>query len=386
MVYSHKSVELEYYIREGISPVAQDISNLRKHFQMRESLYRLLGLLPSFFREKNIIEIGPGSGHNSIYTASLLPKSYELVEPNPLGVKEIKKLFKNLTVKHTKPKIFLKSIDDFKSKKKYDIAISEGWLGGTDNYEKKMYTKFSSFVKSKGLLIHTFYPPIGGMATFLRRLISFRFINKKVTIKENTVTLEKAFTSHLKTMSSMTRSYKDWIHDNILNPHIYVGISTPRIFSKILNNKFSIYQSVPNFSCDWRWFKSLHGKKRNFNKNFLSEYDAISHCMIDYRMSGIKRSAKKNTELEKLCINFAIAAKENEDLGHTKYMKNIEPIFKKILKNTQFDLPASSKKGLFEAYSLLKKEKITINDVAKMPNFKFLFGRDQCYMTMINEN
>ena len=57
MVYSHKSVELEYYVREGISPVHQDISDLKKHFQTRESLYRLLGLIPSFFKGKDIIDM-----------------------------------------------------------------------------------------------------------------------------------------------------------------------------------------------------------------------------------------------------------------------------------------------------------------------------------------
>ena len=29
MVYSHKSVELEYYVRDGISPVHPDISDLK---------------------------------------------------------------------------------------------------------------------------------------------------------------------------------------------------------------------------------------------------------------------------------------------------------------------------------------------------------------------
>ena len=66
----------------------------------------------------------------------------------------------------------------------------------------------------------------------------------------------------------------------------------------------------------------------------------------------LRNETKKNTELEKMCLNFAIAAKDNEDLGHAKYMKNIEPVFKRILNNIQFDLPASSKKALVEAYSL----------------------------------
>ena len=117
MKFSHKSVLLEYYVREGISPVHQNISNLKKHFQTRESLYRLLGLLPNFFAKKNVLEVGPGSGHNSIYISSLFPKTYQLVEPNPIGVKDIKKIFKKLKVKHTKPIIFTKGLEDFKKKK-----------------------------------------------------------------------------------------------------------------------------------------------------------------------------------------------------------------------------------------------------------------------------
>ena len=184
MVYSHKSVELEYYIKEGISPVHQDISNLSKHFQIRSSLYRLLGLIPSFFTGKDIIEVGPGSGHNSIYTATLLPRTYELVEPNPLALKDISKIFGDLSIKHTKPNIISKCIEDFKSDKLYDIAICEGWLGGIHDYEKSMLIKLSSFVKSGGVMLITFYSPIGGMATFLRRLLAYRLISKKDSMKK----------------------------------------------------------------------------------------------------------------------------------------------------------------------------------------------------------
>ena len=47
--YLQKSVELDYYIKENISPVHYKISNIKKHFQIRNSLYRLLGFTPSFF-------------------------------------------------------------------------------------------------------------------------------------------------------------------------------------------------------------------------------------------------------------------------------------------------------------------------------------------------
>ena len=97
MNYSHKSIELEYYIREGISPVHYDLSDLKKHFQIRASLYRLLGLIPNFIEGKDILEIAPGAGHNSVYTSSLLPKTYDLVEPNPKGCRDIIEIFNNLS-------------------------------------------------------------------------------------------------------------------------------------------------------------------------------------------------------------------------------------------------------------------------------------------------
>ena len=105
MVYTHKSLQLEHYLKEKISPVNYDIPNLKKHFQIRGSLYRLLGLIPSFFKGKNVLEVGPGSGQNSIYIASLFPKIYDLLEPNPYACKDISKIFKKFSHKHTKPNL-----------------------------------------------------------------------------------------------------------------------------------------------------------------------------------------------------------------------------------------------------------------------------------------
>ena len=248
-----------------------------------------------------------------------------------------------------------------------------------------MLIKLSSFVKSGGVMVITFYSPIGGVATFLRRLLGYRLTSKKDPMKKKISILEKAFSSHLNTLSSMGRSHKHWIQDSILNPHIYVGISTPRLFTEILNDKFIIHQSVPKFATDWRWYKSLHGKQRKLNESFLAEYDTISHCMIDFRMNGVKRSVEKNKELEKICFDFAIIANDNENLGHEGYIKNVEPYLSKIISNIEPDLPQTSKKALHEVSTLLNKKILEIDDVAKMSEFSRFFGREQCYLSIINE-
>ena len=51
MKYAYKSIELDYYIDQGISPVHYNLKKINKHFQI-ESLYRLLFLQLVFLKER----------------------------------------------------------------------------------------------------------------------------------------------------------------------------------------------------------------------------------------------------------------------------------------------------------------------------------------------
>lgn len=57
---------LEYYAEHEISPVRQDLSDINRHFAKREKLYRQLGLPCVIFEGKKILEVGPGSGYNTL--------------------------------------------------------------------------------------------------------------------------------------------------------------------------------------------------------------------------------------------------------------------------------------------------------------------------------
>ena len=386
MKNKNQSIELEFYKREVISPVHYKLGDIKKHFETRSSLYQLLGLPPNLVHGKDVLEVAPGSGHNSVYTATLLPKTYDLVEPNPVGCKDIDSIFKHFTLDHTKPKLKQSTLGSFQTKKLYDIVITEGWPGGYLDFDKKMLRKLSLFVKPKGLMLISFFPPIGGMATYLRRLIGNRIISYKNNFKDKTDILSNAFASHLHNLKSMSRSNEHWIQDSILNPYVCVAHNTPNLCLKILKDKFEIYNSVPRFNNEWRWYKSLHGQSKSFNKNFISEYNKISHSLIDYRIEGINRSEKKNIELEKLCFNFASITEKNEEYGVEKYVKNIEPFLLKIIDNIKQDLPKNVSQSLIEANDLLKKDNIKIKDISKMKHFSSLFGREQCYLSFINKS
>lgn len=62
----HSNKFIEYYGAHEISPVKQDLSDLELHYAKREKLYRQLGIPCITFDQKKILEIGPGSGYNTL--------------------------------------------------------------------------------------------------------------------------------------------------------------------------------------------------------------------------------------------------------------------------------------------------------------------------------
>ena len=123
------------------------------------------------------------------------------------------------------------------TKKLYDLVITEGWPGGYLDYDKKMLRKLSKFTKPGGLIFITFLPPSGAVSTYLRRLIANRLINNNDKLLKKTKILKKAFSKHLQSMSSMTRSFDHWIQDSLINPYIVVGFNNPETTLNILGKK-----------------------------------------------------------------------------------------------------------------------------------------------------
>ena len=61
-----KNKFIEYYGKHEMSPVKQDLSDFNRHCAKREKLYRQLGMPVIAFEGKRILEVGPGSGYNTL--------------------------------------------------------------------------------------------------------------------------------------------------------------------------------------------------------------------------------------------------------------------------------------------------------------------------------
>jgi|GEM_PF-689650 len=370
---------LQFYMENNISPVSQDISDLMKHFDRRGSLYRYLGLPKLFFRDKNILEVGPGSGHNSLFVASCLPKSYDLLEPNPTGQSGITRLYREFDTEHTSPNLIKQRLEDFTPEQKYDLVISECWLG-VSLHERQMMAKLGTFLKPEGVLIITLASPIGAAANAFRRLLADKLTLGMTSFEERTKILVQAFAPHLSTMLDMTRPYDDWVQDCMINPGFMTICPTPEMFMEGMGNDFEIYNSYPRFDTDWRWYKSLYGKNKNFNERYMESYYKNSHNFYDYNSSHLERESVKNIVLENHCLKLLSLIVEMEENRDQRFQKDIISVVKEIQCNLS-EVSSSWAAGIEEFLTLFQEDKVTVDQVVKMEKLKYIFGRELLYVT-----
>ena len=175
---------LEFYRRHRISPVRQDIRDLGAHFGRRAALYRHLGILPAFLRGRTVVEIGPGSGFNSLYTASLEPSRYVLVEPNPRGVDDIGELFSAYPELAARIEVVAAAAEDFQTAHSFEFVFCEGMLalaGVAD--PAQLLAAVARHTAPGGVLVITCIDAVSQLAEVLRRFIAQRLIDERAIVE-----------------------------------------------------------------------------------------------------------------------------------------------------------------------------------------------------------
>ena len=322
---------IDFYIDKKVSPVSQDISNLNKHFDRRSSLYRHLGIPYGLIQGKSVIEFGPGSGYNSIYTASLKPSRYVLVDANRTGLEYAEKLMKKYSPQETQYEIVESFIEDYQPDKHFDLVLCEGTL--TKQNDPPIFLKhLANFVKPGGLLLITCTSSISMQGDFLRKVIGDAINDFTLPLNRQVELLLPIFKPQLSTLKGMSRPPEDWIIDSIIQP-LLIGkyFSIPEAI-EVLRSSFDIYGSSPNFLTDWRWYKDITGENKNYNEIAINLYYENAHNFWDYRFIFPKRSKSENVELISICNDIVEYVKKFQDEKNICDLQEIVKLINKQLK------------------------------------------------------
>jgi BarA-like signal transduction histidine kinase len=357
---------VDYYKNNNISPVSQNISDLKKHYQRREALYRQLGFLKESFMEKKIIEFGPGSGHNSLYTASLQTQKYVLVDGNPVGLERCRELLKdtdsNLTFHNS-------LIEDYTDQDKYDFVICEGTLP-MQHDPAMMLKTLSSFANQTGKIIITCVDSVSVLSDMLRRYACKVLLKNQSDRSLLVPFLETQFLN----LKGMSRPINDWIDDCVFQP-FQGSLFSIKDATLTLNSEFEIYQSSPNFLTDWRWYKDIHGDQ-SYNQRVIEQYLSQLHNFIDYRFVMPAGDMEVNKQLLSICDTI-VKDILTEDTSLQARQRIISSITKILGLNCNFH--EHTQLALKDYCQLISSE--NMSQEIKTNNFRYFFGRGQQYVS-----
>jgi SAM-dependent methyltransferase len=361
--------------------VRQNISDVARHFQRREALYRQLGIPPRSIYRRNVLEVGPGGGYNSLYTASLGPSRYLLLEGNPTGIAEIRQLFSNYPDWYRPIEIVHSRVEDWKPDAEFDFVFCEGLLSGVPN-PAQVLEKLSDATAPGGLLTITCVDHLSHFPETIRRALAQLAVDPADSLEAKTGKILPMMEPHLATLPGMSRRYDDWVIDNLIHPGSIIPLINFPDALAMLGSRFDYYSASPHFITDWRWYKSIVGNGWEFNDRAKEQFWAMAHNMLDYRRVLPARSSTANRRLYELCTG-ARAAVEGFELRREKVLLDR---FRVLLREIVEDAAAFSDDvaaALDEAATLLQRDRPDVRAVAGAPKFSGLFGRGQQYFSLI---
>jgi SAM-dependent methyltransferase len=283
---------VDYYRSNDISPVTQPLD--ARHASRRDSLYRLLGLAPVLVRGKNVLEFGPGSGHNAVYTASLGPARYVLVDANPRGLRETAE---NLAPFADVDVAIVDALFElFTTEERFDIVLAENVIP-TQHEPAAFLRRIASFAAPGGIVVCTTTDAVSIFAESGRRALAHRLAPMDLPLGERLERLRPVFAPHVATLPGMSRSLDDWILDNVTQPFFGSLLGAVEAISA-LEGSFDIYGGSPHVLVDWRWYKDLVGDARRFNERAIEAYETHALNLIDTRETFAAHDAAFGRELQ----------------------------------------------------------------------------------------
>ena len=294
---------LDYYQNERIIPVAQKIDDLKTHFARREALYRSCGIPSAWVAGKQVLEVGPGTGHNALFTYSLNPKRYVLLDGHPLSIEATDQNLKEAFGSHHAELVEADFVA-YQADGQFDLVLCEGTIP-FQSEPNQFAQKLGRFVAPGGLLLVTTVSASSFLSELLRRILAGMMIEetglREASTQEKLEVLLPFFENHLKHLTGMTRSVQDWILDNILHP--FTGeVWSIRDAVEALSDDFLPYHASPNFITDWRWYKEIDLDVQREVERVVQNYEQQLLNFLDYRAVYPAISQEVGQKIESLCL------------------------------------------------------------------------------------
>ncbi len=369
---------IDFYSSHGIIPTRQDITNFQKHLQRRKSLYYHLGIPDGVWKNSSVLEIGPGSGHNAIVTASMRPKRYLLVDANGPSIDSTRSLLQ----KHTPSanfELIQKPVLEFKTRERFDVVLAEGLIPMQKD-PKSFLKHISEFTANEGILVFTTNDSISVFSEMLRRWQGWNLCRGVNDFEKKVEILANFFLKDIESLPGMSRLPKDWVTDQLIHPWAGPLFSIPEAVS-VLEKSWVFLGVSPRFIQDWRWYKTIHGSAY-LNKQFLrDQYYKNAHQLLDCRNCALPLVPSINRRVETITQEVFNRVFKQERGQQAFPAALLARKTREISKLVQGVLPETSKSlnAFCDSIDSAKSFKQHVK------GFASLWGRGQQYMSFVRQ-
>jgi SAM-dependent methyltransferase len=332
-----------------------------------------LKLVPKLFKNSSLIDLGCGSGQNSLVYDHLGSKC-TLVEYDLKSCENAKNLFD----KYAKNEFKIINSDLFKVKfkKKFDFVISNGVAHHTKDIKKNINIG-CNLLNKNGFFLLGVANLSGYFQRNLQRYILYKTSDNKEEIVKNALTF---FKSHIeRAVKYGGRKKLEVIYDSYLKPKIEaISVNEiKKIFNKNNIKLYSSYYQIKSISdflnTNLNQFQAVNQKTKNGNHNkiiqdiYFSEFQNFSLSNNFKSNINLSSFSKANKLLQSIssCINDV--ALDNCNIKNKKLIKKLnsyKKIINKIYKFEILDKKHNSNflKEVIEIISILNNKKIKKNE------------------------
>ncbi|MBB6252280.1 class I SAM-dependent methyltransferase [Nitrospirillum iridis] len=366
---------LDFYEQNQIIPVRQDLSDMARHFARRRALYHHLGLLPGLVRGRQVLEIGPGTGDNALYTASLAPARYVMVDGNPhsisaLAAKQADGMFGATPVEVRQGNLLAMDIPE-----RFDVVLCEGLLPPQQD-PVGFLNHVAGLVAPDGVLVVTTMSHTSLLAETCRRALRPLF-ERQDGLSALASRMAAFFRPDLLSLPGMSRLHEDWVVDQILHPYGRNIVFTLEDVVRTLGGGFDTVGTSPRLLQDWRWFKSVPESTQPEWERVADQLAGWSLSLIDYRLPPVAVEPALGRQVEALCGEAWDIHLDLKDAGDTAVLDAF--LDKVAAVRTLLPPPWASTAAALDAF-LAGAPRLWRGEADDLRDFRSLFGRGQQYI------
>jgi SAM-dependent methyltransferase len=383
MESTYSTPYLDFYRENNVIPVNQNLDDLSAHFERRDSLFRHCNIYPFLIKDKDVLEFGPGTGHNSIHIKANGPAFYQMVDGFEVSIQKTRENIEKYHPENDNCEFTHSTINGFQTERSFDFVLCEGLLG-TQLDPESLVKKISSFVGPSGVMLISVNDDVSVLSESLRRILAILLSSgKKLDFQQKVTLFSSYFANDIASLRGMTRSIEDWVIDNIIQPNLGKMLSIEDAILTVQDSFIPMGVS-PRFWVDWRWYKQIHGEANQPQKELIQCYHLNLHNLLDYRISepAMNEDSTGKILAENSSNIMQVAKQMPEELTKSELSEILS-----CLDNIKNALPPQSSEVTIKSIQAVQKRIDEFNnksfDVTESPtdDFTSWFGRGQQYIS-----